>query len=272
MTTEVQDRAVGVWDDRITMHVKVGGSGPSLVYMHGAGGLVWDPFIERMSQSYTIFAPEFPGTSAGDPHAVDQLDSLWDVVLAYEQAMRLLKLEGSPVMGQSFGGMLAAELSASFPQLFSQAVLLDPVGLWRDDIGVSNWIAAAPTELPAMLFADPSCAAAQAMFTPPDDPNVAVEGVAALVWAIGCTGKFLWPIPDRGLRRRLHRIEAPTLVVWGEQDHLISSSYAQEFGDAIGNSEVLVVPNCGHIPQMEQPGITFDAVTKFLAPSGQSDY
>lgn len=264
MTATLRDETVSVWDDRITMHVKVGGSGPSLVYLHAAGGLLWDPFIERLSQSYTIYAPEFPGTSAGDAHAVDQLDSLWEVVLAYEQAMRALGVEGAPVMGQSFGGMLAAELCSGFPNLFSRAVLLDPVGLWRDDIGVSNWIAAAPTELPAMLFADPTCAAAQAMFTPPDDPEVAVAGTAALVWAIGCTGKFLWPIPDRGLRRRLHRMTVPTLVVWGEQDRLISSRYAQEFGDAIQGSEVLIVPNCGHIPQMEQPEITYEAVAKFL--------
>jgi pimeloyl-ACP methyl ester carboxylesterase len=240
MTAELSEQVVPVWNDTIKLRVQVGGQGPALVYLHGAGGLVWDPFVARLAETHTVYAPEFPGTSAGDPMAIDVLDGLWDVVLVYEEALRSLGLVGRPVIRRSFGGMLAAELAATLPSLFSHAVLLDPVGLWRDEVGVANWIAAAPSELPARLFADPTGPAAQAMFTPPDDPAAAVDGVAALVWAIGCTGKFLWPIPDRGLARRLHRIAARTLVVWGEQDNLISSIYAKDFGAAIADTGTAV--------------------------------
>lgn len=55
---------------------------------------------------------------------------------------------------------------------------------------------------------------------------------ASMVWALGCTGKFCWPIPDRGLAKRLHRVTAPTLIVWGEEDGLFSVAYAEEFARA----------------------------------------
>ena len=47
-----------------------------------------------------------------------------------------------------------------------------------------------------------------------------------MVWARGCTGKFVWPIPEKGLRTRLHRVTAPTLIVWGADDALIPVGYA----------------------------------------------
>ena len=62
------------------------------------------------------------------------------------------------------------------------------------------------------------------------------DAIAAMTWAIGCTAKFVWPVPDRGLDRRLHRITAPTLVIWGKQDALVSSVYAEEFGSRIAGA------------------------------------
>jgi len=64
-------------------------------------------------------------------------------------------------------------------------------------------------------------------------PSAATGG---LVWAFGCTGKFAWPIPDRGLRDRLHRISARTLIVWGREDKLAHVAYAGEFANGIAGS------------------------------------
>jgi len=265
MTTTLTDRTVPTWDDRVTIRVRTGGSGPPLVYLHPAAGLAWDPFLDKLAQDYTIYAPEFPGTTPGDPYAIHQVDDLWDTVLIYEQALRELGLSGIPAVGQSFGGMLAAELAAAYPGLFSRVVLLDPVGLWRDDVPVANCIAAAPAELPGLLFADPAGEAAQALLALPEDPDALASAQAAMVWNLGATGKLCWPIPDRGLHKRLHRITAPTLIVWGEQDALASPVYAEEFRTRITGSRVEIIPKSGHIPQVEQTETTYAAVSAFLA-------
>jgi pimeloyl-ACP methyl ester carboxylesterase len=261
---DIQERSVSVWGGRLELAFEVAGDGPPLVYLHPAAGLAWDPFLEQLSQHHTIYAPQVPGTTPGRSAAIGEVDDLWDLVLAYEEAIRALGLGGAPAIGQSFGGMLACELAAHFPALFDRLVVLDPIGLWLDGHPVANWVAVAPEELPALLFHDPQGEAARAAMTPPADPDAAVAAIAGVAWAIGCTAKFVWPIPDKGLSKRLHRIEVPTLIVWGKQDALVPSAYAEEFGRRIAGSRVEVLDECGHIPQVEQPEKTLALVRDFL--------
>jgi pimeloyl-ACP methyl ester carboxylesterase len=262
---DVRERAIDVWGGRITMRVKTAGRGAPLVYLHPAAGLTFDPFLEQLSTHYTIYAPEVPGTSAGDPYAIQQVDSLSDLVLIYEETLAKLELPATPVvLGQSFGGMLAAELASHFPKLFGRVVLCDPIGLWRPDLPIANWMTTPASGLPALLFKNPDCAAAKAAFAPPPDPAVAVDRLSAMVWALGCTGKFVWPIPEKGLRARLHRLTAPTLIIWGQDDALIPVGYAAEFAQEIRGSRVEIVQDCGHIPQAEQQATTLALVLEFL--------
>lgn len=264
---EISERILEVWGGRLELTVQVAGEGPPLVYLHSAAGLAWDPFLERLASDFTIYAPLVPGTTPGKPDAIRELDDLWDLVLVYEEAIRRLGLDGPVVIGQSFGGMLACELAASFPALFSRVIVFDPIGLWLDEHPVANWVSASPAEVAAMLFSDPNGEAARAVTTLPEDPDAMIAAIVAGSWAIGVTSKFVWPIPDKGLAKRLHRIEAPTLIVWGKDDKLISSAYAEEFGRQIAGSRVEVLDECGHIPQLEQPEKTLALVTGFFGAS-----
>jgi pimeloyl-ACP methyl ester carboxylesterase len=263
---EVRDLALTVWGGRITMHIKAMGRGEPLVYLHPAGGLTLDPFLMELSTRYTVYAPEIPGTSAGDSNAIYKVDSLSDLVLIYEETIRKLSLPASPAaVGPSFGGMLAAELASYFPTLFRKVVLCDPIGLWRPDLPIADWMTIPPSGLPALLFSNPDSPGAKRMFTPPSDPELAVTLQSARVWALGCTGKFVWPLPEKGLRSRLHRMATPTLIIWGEDDALIPVAYAQEFAQAISGSRVEIVRQCGHVPQVERQETTLALVLGFLA-------
>lgn len=264
MGVQTADRQVAVWDGRLDMTVRVGGDGPPLVYLHAAAGLAWDPFLDQLAERFTIYAPLVPGTAPGRPGDIARVDDLWDLVLVYEELIRTLGVDGAPMIGQSFGGMLACELAAHFPAICSRLVLLGPVGLWLDEHPVTNWVATAPEDFPALLFHRPDRDVARAMFTPPDDPDTAIAAVVGTVWATGCTSKFLWPVPDKGLGKRIHRVAAPTLIVWGKQDALISSAYAAEFGRHIAGSRVEIIDDCGHVPQMEQLAQTMSLVSEFL--------
>ncbi|GAA5119392.1 alpha/beta hydrolase [Haloechinothrix salitolerans] len=262
--TTPRERDVETWDGKVTLRVRVAGDGPPLLYLHAANGLMWDPFLTALAERYTVYAPEFPGTTSGDPYAIHQIDSLWDAVLIYEHMLRELDLAGIPMIGQSFGGMLAAELAAAYPTLFSHVVLLDPIGLWRDDAPVANWISASFPDLVAMLFHDPTRPAVQDLLAMPEEPAAHAAAQAAMVWNLGATGKLCWPIPDRGLNKRLHRVTAPTLIIWGEHDALIPVRYAEDFHRHIADSQVKIVPDAGHVPQVEQPETTHRLVTDFL--------
>jgi pimeloyl-ACP methyl ester carboxylesterase len=264
-TNEVTYRTISVWQNRIDLRVQVKGHGAPILYLHPAGGMSWDPFLDDLARNHTVYAPEFPGTTPGNDAAIHQVDDVFDIVLIYEEAIHALGLRGAVVVGQSFGGMVAAELASAFPTLFSKVVLLDPAGLWlAEQPATMEFMACPPERLPSLLFHDPTCPGAQAMFAPPPDPELAIDIAVGLVWAIGCTAKFLWPIPDRGLHKRLHRMTAPTLIMWGEQDALFPLAYGHEFARRIAGSKLVTVPNCGHIPQIEQSAVTIDTVRTFL--------
>lgn len=261
----ISEESIPVWNGKLTIRAKVAGAGAALVYLHPANGLHWDPFLSHLALTHTVYAIEFPGTSSGDPYAIHLIDSLADMVLVYEEVIRALGLTQPVLIGQSFGGMMAAELAAAYPEIASKLVLLSPLGLWREDFPVARWVEAAPQDMPALLFHDPSSAAAQSMLALPEDPDIAAAAIAAQTWATGVTAKFCWPIPDRGLRARLHRVSAPALVVWGREDGLNPVGYSDEWGRELGDVQVAVIDNCGHIAQVEKLDETIALVDAFLA-------
>jgi pimeloyl-ACP methyl ester carboxylesterase len=101
--------------------------------------------------------------------------------------------------------------------------------------------------------------------TMPTDPKEMGIRIAESIWALGTTGKFVWPIPDKGLRGRLHRVTAPALVVWGEHDRIVAPVYAEEFAGLLGDARVEIVPGAGHVPQWEQLDVVVGLVEGFLA-------
>jgi len=212
-----------------------------------------------------VYAPEHPGTTLGDPDGIRALDDLWDLVLYYDELFDALGLDAPAVIGHSFGGMVAAEIAATFRKRVSKLVLISAIGLWRDDEPIPNFIVMTPEELVPYVVADPSGPVAAGLLAPPDlESEAGQTAVIQSTWSLACTGKFIWPIPDRGLRKRLHRITAPTLIVWGHQDRLVKTVYADEFANAIKGSRVEVLEGAAHLPQVEQPERTLAAVTGFL--------
>jgi pimeloyl-ACP methyl ester carboxylesterase/uncharacterized protein YndB with AHSA1/START domain len=222
--------------------------------------------LSRLAGRYTVYAPEHPGTSPGDPQAIREVQTFWELLLVYEELIGALGLERPAALGQSFGGMVAADLAASFPRLFSRLVLLAPLGLWRDDapIPLVEMVSGPPEEVPGYLYAHPEGEAALLARAPPADPEQVPAAIAQSTWNIGCTTKFAWPIADHGLGRRLHRIRVPTLILWGREDALVPVAYAEEFGRRIAGSQVEVIGDCGHALAAEQPERTWTAISTFL--------
>jgi pimeloyl-ACP methyl ester carboxylesterase len=265
-TVAVRDEVIEVWDGRLNLHVKVAGEGPPLLFFHPLPGLVWQPLLDRLAERHTVYAPEHPGTSPGEPHAIHQVETFWELLLVYEETLRALGLEQPVGIGQSFGGMVAADLAANFPGLFRKLVLLSPIGLWRDDAPIPMMqLVTRPEDAARYLFANPESEAAQAMLAPPEDPDDAPRLIAQGAWNVGCTTKFAWPIADHGLGRRLHRIAAPTLIVWGRDDALVPVAYAEEFAKRIADSRLGVIDDCGHAIQVDQPERAWTAISEFLS-------
>jgi pimeloyl-ACP methyl ester carboxylesterase len=244
--------------------VKVGGSGSPVFFLHTAGGPNWDVLLDALAEEHTVYAPDHPGTGETDRYSINAVDTLWDLVLIYDELLDRLGLDSVPVVGSSFGGMMAAEVAALRPDRVSKLVLMDPIGLWRDDVPVTPYMLLSPPDLVATLFADLSPEPVQKFLRVPTDRMEAAVAQADAIWSLGATGKFVWPVPDKGLKKRLHRITAPTLIVWGEHDALISSVYAEEFASRIADSRVEIIKGAGHVPQWERIEDVRPVVLDFL--------
>jgi len=75
--------------------VKIAGSGAPIVYLHGAGGPAWDPFVDALAPHHTVYAPDHPGTGDTARDAIHRVPSLWDLVLIYDELLDALDREAA---------------------------------------------------------------------------------------------------------------------------------------------------------------------------------
>jgi len=264
--TGVQERTVAVWQDRVRIRVLSKGRGPALVFFHGPWGLTWDSFLDELAQSFTVLAPEHPGTTPDAHDDIYHLDGLWDLVLCYDELMETLGIRGAAFVGHSFGGMVACEVAAAYPDRARRLAMIAPLGFWRDPDRIVNWMMLEPGALRAHVFRDPEGDAARRMFPRSEEQDAAaIAARVRMVWAMGTTGKFIWPIPDKGLKKRIHRVKAPTLLVWGREDRLVPPVYAEEFTRRLPGARLQTVDGAGHAPHLEHPTTVGRMVRDFLS-------
>jgi pimeloyl-ACP methyl ester carboxylesterase len=260
-----QERTLTVWQGLVRMRVLSKGRGPALVFFHGPWGLTWDPFLDRLAESFTVYAPEHPGTTPDAHDDVYHLDGLWDLVLCYEELLDALAIRNAAFVGHSFGGMVACEMAAAYPERVRRLAMIAPLGFWRDPDRIVNWMMLEPGALRAHIFRDPDGAAARRMFPRADAQDAATtDARVRLTWAMGTTGKFIWPIPDKGLKKRIHRVKAPALLVWGRQDRLVPAVYAEEFTRRLSGARLETLESAGHAPHLEETDTVARIVRDFL--------
>ena len=242
----------------------VGGDGPPVVYFHTAGGPRWDGFLDGLAEQHTVYAPDHPGLGATAREAIYGVGDLWDLVLIYDELLDELGLGDVPLIGSSFGGMVACELAALRRARVPKLVLLDPIGLWRDDAPIADYMMMSPPDLMTTLFADMEAPQVQEFLVMPEDPDALAMAIADSVWALGTTGKFVWPIPDKGLKKRIHRVVGRDAHHLGRAGPARLARLREEFAALIPGSRVEIIDGAGHVPQWEQPEAVKPLVLDFL--------
>jgi len=243
--------------------VLVKGEGPSLVYLHGLLGQEWDGLVDGLSATHRVYAPAHAG--ADEPEELRSISGMHDLILYYDEVLDALNLDRIDLVGHSFGGMVAAEIAAARPDRVRRLVLIDALGLWRDDAPVADFLLVPTDRQAALLLGDPTSAAVRARLALPDDPEQRITQTLRRTTSMASISHFLWPIPERGLSRRLRRIKAPTLIVWGTEDRLVPSVYARDFADAIAAAKVEMIAGAGHTPHFPDCEAVLDKVAAFLA-------
>jgi len=241
-----------------------GGSGAPLVFLHGAGGLFADnPFLDELARRYHVFAPELPGygESTGEELLEDMLDFTlhgWDVIAA-------LGIREPHLVGHSMGGMIAAEMACLVPGDVAKLALVSAAGLWIDEHPLPDIFSMLPFELVDALFQDPQ--KGTAILTGGVDFSD-MEALKAFYIAnsrrLAMAGKILFPVPNRRVSKRLYRLSAPTLILWGEADKMIPPVYATRWAELIPQAKVVRIAGAGHMLPYEQSEAFVASLVAFL--------
>jgi len=245
---------------RRTVHYYRRGNGQPLLYLHHMLGMVgFEPALARLAESFDVIAPYAPGWGP----AKDQLEDIdpgpLDLTLHNVDLMNALNIKSAHVVGISIGAWMASELAAIVPQRVMSLVLVNPLGLWLDDVGGADPFAQHPGMPSEVLFSE-SGMRKQFLFEGRDKMDAHVEELLNL----RASAKFLWPIPDTGVIRRLPRIEVPTLIATSEHDTVVPAAYGPAWRDAIAGSRLTTIPNAGHLAELEQPEAFAALVRDFI--------
>jgi len=225
-----------------------GGSGPPLLFLHGAGGAESAlPFLLPFTDRHRVIVPDHPGFGRSpDPH---WLDNIHDVAYAYLDVLDALDLRGVHVLGTSLGGWIAMEIAIRNRTRLASLTLVAAAGIRPGDIPTGDLFMWSPEDRVRKLVASASFAEKiLALPQTPEQAEVALRNhftTAKLAWE----PRFF----DPNLEKWLHRLALPTQVVWGDQDRLFPVEYGRKLAGLIPGSRFTVIEDCGHLPQIEQP-------------------
>ncbi|HEV8014253.1 MAG TPA: alpha/beta hydrolase [Stellaceae bacterium] len=245
--------------------VHSGGAGPALVWLHGLSGInPSDPMIAALERQHRVIAPLAPGFN--DLAEIDEIGNIHELALDYDDLLEHLKIDGAIFVGHSFGAMVAAEIAAHFPRRAKKLVLLAPVGMWNDAYPVADIFAEPFVQVEALLWHDNEAREALAARRSNEaGPQSDAERLIAVAQGLTAITKFSWPIPDKGLHKRLPRIAAQSLAIFGEKDGFVPPRYAEDFAAKLCQVQTYVVKAAGHMLPYEKTDEVAALIEKFLA-------
>jgi pimeloyl-ACP methyl ester carboxylesterase len=258
--TAIREQIVRTRAGAVNTRVLIGGDGPPVLYLHGLEGLQWDAFHDGLAAAHTVYAIEHVGS--GESTGIEEFYDFWDLVSHYEEVLDELRLPVTALVGHSFGGMVAAEVAAYLRRRISRLVLMAPLGLWDDDHPVAEIDGIARERRGEALLADPSRPLPRLLDPDPAD----YEALFHAELNASSINQFSWPIAEKGLSRRLYRITAPTLLLWGDRDRIMEPEfYARAFSARLkAPATTEIISGLGHLLHLEDPQAVVAAIVAHL--------
>jgi pimeloyl-ACP methyl ester carboxylesterase len=262
-------------------YLQTGSEGLPLVLFHGAGesALDWSWVLPKLGEKYRVYAPDFPGNGESAKPIRDY--SVQFLTQFATDFLDAVGIDRAVIAGNSLGGLIALQLALSQPERIAGLVLIDSSGLgeWVNPLlssltlPVYGEIAVVGCRTPVgAVLRSRSRAALQ--FAHPD--QIPVEWYAEqehlsqtfgfLEATLSSLRAQLNPVGQRVLMvDALPELEMPTLLIWGEDDLIFPKSQAEAAVKHLQQGHLRVIPDCGHIPHLEQPNHFVTAIDEFLA-------
>jgi pimeloyl-ACP methyl ester carboxylesterase len=238
--------------------VLTAGSGPPLVFLHGAG--IWHGinFALPWTEKFRVIVPFHPGLGEADDDPA--MTDVHDYVMHYLELFEALGLETFNLVGFSLGGWLAANFAVGHGHRVERLVLVGPAGLRGKERPKGDLFLLPPEKIPSMLVSNFD------VIKPflPTNPND-LDFMGARYREGGTLARLWWERPyDKKLPRYMHRLTMPTLLVWGDEDQLIPSAQAELWKSFIPKADIQIFKGAGHLV-LDEKREAVDAVQRFLS-------
>jgi pimeloyl-ACP methyl ester carboxylesterase len=246
------------------------GSGPTVILLHGLGGSTqaWGFNTSVLAEKYHVVVPDQIGFGKSDKPFVNY--RIRTYVDFLDQFCKQLKIERATLVGNSMGGWIAAMFTAAFPDRVDKLVLVDSAGYAPPkDFDMRTLFALNPTTRAGMKLL-----VGKVFYNKAFQTEAAIDQAIAARMAAG-DGYTINSISESIIRGEdflddvVKTIKRPTLIIWGRQDGLVPLADGERFNKDIAGSKMVVIEECGHVPNAEKPGEFNAALLKFLAEGAQ---
>jgi pimeloyl-ACP methyl ester carboxylesterase len=252
--------------DGASVELLIKGEGQPLLFLHAGHGFdLDDPLVAALAQTYKVIAPSHPGFGASE--LPGHITTTTDLIYFYLDLIEALDLRDLIVVGVSFGGWLAAELATYGTGRIAKLVLIDAVGVkfsGRETRDITDIFAYSLEDLPALLFNNQD--KAMQVLGGLDFKSMSLASVTRFARNRESLLLFGWSptLYNPKLLARLHRVHVPVLVLWGENDRVVSAEYGKKYAAAFEHGTFAQVPDAGHYGYLEQPEAFASKVVEFL--------
>lgn len=216
------------------------GDGPPLLFLHGAGTVTGFDALLPLADHFRLIVPNHPGF--GDSSDDPQIRSVHDYERIYLDLLDKLGIDELTLAGHSMGGWIAATLAISQRARLHSLVLAAPWGLRVVEHPTVDIFSLPDAEVPEYLAADLSVFAGKV----PDPPTP--DWLADRYRESTSAARLMWAHTyDQSLARWLHRIEVPTLLLWGESDRVVPVGQLGSWQSHINGANACTLPGVGHL-------------------------
>jgi 2-hydroxy-6-oxonona-2,4-dienedioate hydrolase len=248
------------------IHYVEAGSGPTVILLHGLGGSsqVWQYNIGPLAEKFHVVVPDQIGFGKSDKPLVNY--RIRTYVDFLDQFCRQLKIERASLVGNSMGGWIAIAFAAAFPDRVDKLVLVDAAGYAPPkDLDTRTFFGLNPTTREGMKVL-----VAKVFYNKMFHTDAAIEQAIAARLAAG-DGYTINSITESIIRGEdflddtVKTVKRPTLIVWGREDGLVPLAEGERFNKDIAGSKLVVIDQCGHVPNIEKAAEFNAAAIKFLS-------
>jgi len=244
----------------VSLEVSTAGEGRALLFLHGGDYFRQNQsFCGRLARRWRVLIPRHPGF--GGSQRPDGFRSVHDLAYLYLDLLEQQDLSDIVLVGSSFGGWIALEMCVRSVERIGHLALIDTLGVkfgGREQRDIADIYALPTDEVLRRTFFAPERIA-------PDYSRLDDAEAASIASDRAATALYGWRpyMHDPGLRKWLHRVRVPTLVIWGRSDRIVSPDYGEKLCGSLPDARFELIPEAGHYPQIERPDSVTDAIERF---------